>query len=160
MKQPNLIFPCNAAMQCRYEGGRWNICPHNGNAFDSSASEFNLRAADASGTFLVCPYILSSAPFCTFLLSSLGFLEALSKWTQLSAPSNFNLLLLFHELPEGSSAQHCCPTLHPWRSEQQRRNNPHTKQNRKPLIVRKKMHRAEANRLYHEVRVTFANLII
>lgn len=58
---------------------------HNGNAFDSSASEFNLRAADASGTFSVCSYVPLSASFCTFLFSSLGFLEALSKWTQLSA---------------------------------------------------------------------------
>lgn len=160
MKQPNLIFPCNAAMQCRYEGGKIEYLPHNGNAFDSSASEFNLRAADASGTLSVRLYVFLSAPFCTFLLSSLGFLEALSKWTQLSAPWNFNLLLLFHELPGGSSAQHCCPMRHPWRLEQQRRNNLRTKQNRQPLIVRKKMQRAEANRLYHEVRVTFANLII
>lgn len=28
--------------------------PHNGNAFDSFATQFNLRAADAFGTFLKC----------------------------------------------------------------------------------------------------------
>lgn len=60
--------------------------PHNGNAFDSSTSEFNLSAADASETVSVCSYVLLLAPFCTLLFSSPGFLEALSKWTQLSAP--------------------------------------------------------------------------
>lgn len=52
MKQPNLIFPHNAAIRCRYDSGWMEYLPRNGNAFDSSVSELlNLRAVDAYGAF-------------------------------------------------------------------------------------------------------------
>lgn len=97
MKQPNLIFPRNAATQRRYDTGRWNICPimemllillplscliwellmHLG----PSRLQRNQRLLMCRRVCMrscLCP----SVPFATIADSP----KALNNWTQLSAP--------------------------------------------------------------------------
>lgn len=124
MKQPNLIFPHNAAIQCRYDRGEIEYLPRNGNAFDSSVSELlNLRAADASRAFeapkkslfhsAMCPCtFLTLCPGVCFCAIMRSFCEAHSNWTQSSAPWNFNLLCLSPRTTRGLLCLllvlHCC----------------------------------------------------
>lgn len=121
MKQPNLIFPHNAAIQCRYDRGEMEYLPRNGNAFDSSVSELlNLRAADASRAFEAPKKSLFRSAMCdvpvrVFSLSALVCVFVQS-WEASVRPTATGLnhqhretLTYFaslEERPEASSA--CC----------------------------------------------------
>lgn len=123
MKQPNLIFPHNAAVQRRYDWGLMEYFPpHNGNAFDSSVSELlNLRAPGASWALrapkksglhrapsLCVPL---SAPLCTFLSNHEACTRPLATGLNYQRSSTVNLLCLATRglfclllLPQGCSA--------------------------------------------------------
>lgn len=124
MKQPNLIFPHNAAIQCRYDKGRWNICPvmethlippslscliwelpmHLGHSRLQRNHCFTVQCARARFLTL-CPGVC----FCAIMRS---FCEAHSNWTQSSAPWNFNLLCVSPRTTRGLLCLllvlHCC----------------------------------------------------